>query len=185
MISFTTSQSKEDLQGILSLQQANLEANITSEELASQGFVTVEHNYDLLSAMNDPYPHIIAKDAGMVVGYALVMLPAFGNSIPVLVPMFEQINTLVYENNKLAASKYFVMGQVCVGKGCRGKGVFAGLYEKMKVEMKNDFDYIITEISARNKRSLRAHEKVGFKTLKTYWSEEGEEWVVVILRIRM
>ena len=183
MISFTTVQSENDLLGILDLQQANLESNISEEELKQEGFVTVQHDFDLLSAMNDPYPHVIAKDEDEVIAYTLVMLPSFGNAIPVLVPMFEQINSIIFEDKKLAEAKYFVMGQVCIAKGYRGRGIFSGLYEKMKVEMGSDFDYVITEIAARNTRSLRAHEKLGFVVLKTYVDTNGEEWLVVLLKI--
>jgi len=182
MISFTVAQTDADLLGILDLQQANLETAISMEELKSEGFVTVRHDLDLLRAMNNPYPHIIAKEREKVIGYTLVMLATFGNAIPVLVPMFEQINSMVYENIKLAEAKYFVMGQVCIAKGYRGQGVFAKLYEKMSVEMSSDFEFVITEIAARNKRSLRAHEKVGFKELKSYSDADGEQWVMVILK---
>jgi len=46
--------------------------------------------------------------------------------------------------------------------------------------MRADFDYIITEISTRNHRSIRAHEKVGFETIKEYESD-GKEWKIVLM----
>ena len=42
-----------------------------------------------------------------------------------------------------------------------------------------DFDFVATEISTTNKRSMRAHEKVGFKTIYTY-SDALDEWNVVV-----
>lgn len=184
MISYKTVDSQNELVGILELQQMNLEANLSKDELQQEGFVTVHHDLELLSAMNKPHPHIIAKDGSNLIGYALVMLSSFGNAIPVLVPMFKQINDILHENKKLSNLKYFVMGQVCISKKYRGQGVFAGLYNRMRIEMENDFDYIITEIAARNKRSLRAHEKVGFVLLESYADANGEEWVIVLLQIR-
>lgn len=178
MIHYTTSQTKKDLEQILQLQFDNLPKNISSEEAKTQGFLTVHHSFEILSAMNAPYPHIIAKADNTVVGYALVMLQKFKDTIPVLKPMFDKINNLSFQNNPLSATKYFVMGQVCVAKKFRGQNIFNGLYQQMRREMAADFDCIITEIATRNTRSMRAHEKVGFKVIAIY-STKQEEWAIV------
>ncbi len=179
MIQFTTVSTPIELEGILSLQAKNLPINISSEEAKEQGFVTVKHDMPLLSAMNQPYPHIIAKKNDQVVGYALVMLPAFGNAVPVLRPMFEKIDTLHFKNKPLIATNYFVMGQVCVDKTCRRQGVFSGLYQQMKEEMSSQFDCIITEVATRNIRSMNAHRHVGFEVVDTY-TVAAEEWAIVV-----
>ena len=177
-VQFTTAQTPKDLEQILALQSINLPVNISKEEATKQGFVTVHHNYDLLAAMNQPYPHIIAKAADAVVGYALVMLPSFSDQVEVLKPMFQTINSLTYLDQPLNQMTYFVMGQVCVAKDFRGQQVFSDLYQKMKTEMSSHFDCIVTEIATRNTRSIRAHEKVGFETIHIY-EDETEEWAIV------
>ncbi len=178
VIQFTTAQTPQDLEQILALQSSNLPTNISKEEAQQQGFVTVQHHYELLAAMNQPHPHIIAKANETVVGYALVMLPSFSDQIEVLKPMFQTINSLTYLEQPLHEVPYFVMGQVCVDKNFRGQQVFSGLYQKMKREMSPHFDCIITEIATRNTRSMRAHEKVGFETIHIF-EDETEEWVIV------
>lgn len=178
MVQFTTAKDKNDVQQILDLQYINLPKNISDSEAKEQGFVTVHHDFELLNAMNEPYPHIIAKDGNQVIGYTLVMLKNFGDQIPVLQPMFDKINSLHYNGDSLKKTPYFVMGQVCVDKAYRGQGVFAGLYQKMKTEMSPHFKYIITEIATRNTRSMRAHEKVGFETIHIFQTPE-EEWAIV------
>lgn len=178
MIYFTTAQSRSDLQQILDLQQLNLPKNISKQEAKEQGFVTVHHDFETLEAMNNKYPHIIAKSQGQVIAYALVMLPEFRNKIPVLKPMFKKIDGLTYQNNLLKDTPYFVMGQVCVDKDYRGKGIFSGLYQQMKKEMNLHFTYLITEIATRNTRSMRAHEKVGFETIHIF-KDDTEEWAIV------
>jgi len=178
LIQFTTSNTPNEIQQILDLQATNLPKNISAKEAKEQGFVTVHHNFDILSAMNAKFSHVIAKDGNKVVGYTLVMLPEFGNRIPVLVPLFDKINQLSFNHEALNETTYFVMGQVCVDKNYRGKGVFAGLYQQMKTEMSTNFKYIITEIATRNTRSMRAHEKVGFKTIHIFSTPE-EEWAIV------
>ena len=178
MLFYTTAKNDKDLKEILQLQKRNLEASITTDESQKEGFVTVDHDFDLLAKMNVPFPHIIAKDE-VVVGYALVMQRSFANDIPVLIPMFEQINSIDYNGKLLAQEKYFIMGQVCISKGYRGQGLFRGLYEKMRDEMSPHFKYVITEVSERNQRSLRAHLKVGFKDVKQY-EADGEKWIILL-----
>ena len=178
MIKYTTATSPYDIEQILQLQWANLPKNISDQEVKDQGFVTVHHEESILTAMNEKFQHVIAKHDGSVVGYALVMLPEFGDKIPVLKPMFDKINTLSYKRKPLKKTPYFVMGQVCVDKAYRGKDVFKGLYQKMKTEMSTHFDCIITEIATRNTRSIRAHEKVGFQSIHIYSTNE-EEWAIV------
>ncbi len=179
MIQFTTVSNKLELDGILKLQAQNLPVNITIEEAKEQGFVTVQHDMDLLSAMNTPYPHIIAKKNDQVVGFALVMLSEFGNEVPVLRPMFKKIDTLSFKNKPLIATNYFVMGQVCVDKTCRRQGVFSGLYQQMKKQMSSQFDCIITEVATRNIRSMNAHQYIGFEVVDTY-TVAAEEWAIVV-----
>jgi len=178
LIQFTTVNTPNEIQQILDLQSINLPKNISTSEAKEQGFVTVHHDFEILSAMNEKYPHVIAKDEGQVVGYTLVMLPEFGNKIPVLVSLFDKINQLYYKDDLLKEVNYFVMGQVCVAKNYRGKGVFANLYQQMKKEMSAHFKYIITEIATRNTRSMRAHKKVGFETIHVFSTPE-EEWAIV------
>ncbi|MEO6037302.1 MAG: GNAT family N-acetyltransferase, partial [Saprospiraceae bacterium] len=65
-------------------------------------------------------------------------------------------------------------------EGYRGQGIFDGLYRKMQVVCASDYDFTVTEIAARNTRSLRAHERVGFETLHVYDDPlTGETWHVV------
>ena len=179
MVSFGTAKSDSDLHQILGLQSCNLPTNLSQEEAHSQGFVTVHHDFDLLKKMNTPFPHIISSNGEQIIGYALVMLRSFQNDIPVLVPMFKEIDAIIYRGEKLGNAKYFIMGQVCVDKACRGQGVFAGLYEEMKLRMHPHFDYIITEVAKRNTRSIRAHEKVGFENVHEYHA--GEDWAILLL----
>lgn len=181
MVQYGFAETDKDLKGILSLQKRNLASAISEQELQSEGFVTVDHDFDLLKKMNSPYPHIVAKLDDIIIGYTLVMLREMENEIPILKSMFQQINNIHYKRKLLKNTKYCVMGQVCIGKENRGKGIFDGLYANMKSAMKADFDFIITEVSKRNPRSLKAHYRAGFENVKEYISELQEEWVILLL----
>lgn len=180
----TIAKTEWDYEGILSLQAQNMKNNISLEESQRQGFLTVKHDLPTLKKIQGSHAHIIAKnEAGEVIGFTLVMLREYSDSIPILVPMFEVIDQLIYDNQKLVDARYFVMGQVCVDKRYRGQNVFRKLYEHLGMLMKSDYDYIITEISKYNMRSIAAHNKVGFNLLHEYASDENENWLVVAKRI--
>lgn len=169
-------QNSLELQQILSLQKANLPKVLSKKEIAKEGFVTIAHSFDLLDAMNKVCPHIIAKENDRVIGYALCMHPKFANKIDILKPMFKEIDAVLP-----GGEKYMVMGQVCVDKAYRKMGVFHKLYKKMQDVIKPDFDCIITEVDASNKRSLNAHLAIGFLELRTY-SSNGRKWHLLALK---
>ncbi len=175
-IRYCTVSTTDELEQILALQQANLWANVSPEEKEKDGFVTVEHNFEILNQMNEVCPHIIAKDGDTVAAYALCMHPMFADKIEILKPMFAEIETVVPQDEK-----YIAMGQICVGKSYRNQGIFRGLYNAMKAHIQPEFESIITEVDAKNTRSLQAHYAVGFKELKTYFSDE-RDWVLISLK---
>ena len=96
-IDFTTITTDKEIQQLLDLQQKNLTNNISEDVANSQGFVTVVHNFELLSRMNQSVPQIIAKEGDEVIGYALVMPESFRFDIPVLTAMFELMDGLEYK----------------------------------------------------------------------------------------
>ena len=172
-IIYKRAQTVEELQQILELQRANIPSVISKEESVKEGFVTVHHNFEILKAMNDKCPHIIAKSNGKVIGYTLCMLKEFKEEIEVLKPMFQQI-----DNCLNSGETYFTMGQVCVDKTFRKQGIFRGLYAFMKQEMSSEYDMIITEVDEKNTRSLNAHYATGFKLLHAYKSNE-QDWALM------
>ena len=179
-IHYHRTKNDEELKEILVLQKKSSPQNISPLEKKEEGFVTVQHSLTLLEKMHDACPHIIAKHHEKVVGYALCMLPKFKKEIPVLIPMFYEINKeLLFKKEPI---NYLVMGQICIDKPYRKQGVFRGLYHFMKQELNSSFNAIITEVDSANVRSSEAHKAIGFKELKTYTSN-GQEWELILLEI--
>lgn len=171
---FKRASTNEELKQILELQRANNAASISEKEKQNEGFVTVQHTFEILKAMNDKCAHIIATHNNRVVGYTLSMVKEFKNTIDVLKPMFQEIEKNINED-----TSYITMGQVCIDKAVRKQGIFRGLYEFMKLELNKKYDVIITEVDAENTRSLNAHKAIGFETLKTY-SSNNQNWELII-----
>lgn len=178
-IQFGVAETEGDLREILALQKLNLKTEISDQTKKDQGFLTVNHSIEELRSMTSATPQIVAKSNGKVVAFALAMLPELGKLISDLQPMFDILDTLVWKEKPLPDYRYYVMGQICVGEGFRGRGVFDGLYQKHKEVYKNEFALCVTEISTANTRSQRAHERVGFETIHTH-VDHVDEWNVVV-----
>jgi GNAT superfamily N-acetyltransferase len=170
-----------DVRDILELQARNLPSALTPETMADQGFVTVRHDASVLQRMNEAAPAIVAKAAGRVVGYALVMPPSFAADVPILGPLFERLETLSWKGVPLLDNpRWFVMGQICIAEGYRGIGIFDRLYRTMAERYGSRCDLVVTEVAARNTRSLRAHARVGFEPLHVYPdATTGEVWHII------
>ncbi len=126
--------------------------------------------------MNEVCPHIIAKDKDKVVGYTLCMHPMFSEELEFLKPMFNELRAILTEDEK-----FIVMGQNCIDKGYRKKGIFRNLYQTMKQVTSPEFECIITEVDAKNKRSINAHYAIGFTHLITHLSN-GRSWKLILLK---
>ena len=175
MIRYKQADSERELKQILALQKQNLPVNLPREDQQTQGFLTVKHSLYLLRSMNLAFPHTLAVHQQQVVGYALAMHPKFRARIALLRPMFAEIDKTLEDS-----SSYMVMGQICIAKLYRGKGVFRGLYEAMQQFVAPDYNQIITEVDARNTRSLNAHKAIGFRELTRY--QHGKrEWALIML----
>ncbi|HBS29131.1 MAG TPA: GNAT family N-acetyltransferase [Phycisphaerales bacterium] len=173
--------SDDDLRAILSLQASNHHSALSKSERLSQGFLSLRHSLESLREMNAPWPHTVARAGTEVVGYALVTLPRHAPLAPDLSPMFARFESTPLHGKPIAAHRYFVMGQVCVAREHRGKGLLGAMYRSQARQMREAFDWSVTEINADNARSLAAHAREGWSEIDRYPDESGRFWAVVAL----
>lgn len=168
----------KELHEIVQLSQTNNKENTSADEKISQGFISWQYSFELLKQMHALHPSVIVKDGETMAGYALVALKEAGRFHKDLATLISNLENIDYNKKKLRDYNYYVMGQVCVDKAYRGKGVFDLLYQHHKKLFQNKFDFVVTEISAKNARSIRAHEKVGFKEIYRY-KDVVDDWSIV------
>ena len=181
-VEYTLVRGPRDVEQILALQAENHRDTVDAATAQSDGFTSVRHEPAVLQAMNRAHPSAIAVAGDVVAGYALMMPQQFRDRVPLLEPMFSLFDRLEWRGAPLAGNpRWFVMGQVCVARAFRGQGVFDGVYHQLRDAYAPQFDFVLTEVSQNNKRSLRAHRRVGFETLHVYRDPAADDtWEVVV-----
>jgi L-amino acid N-acyltransferase YncA len=170
---------ESELNGILSLQQRNLRRHLSDAEAEAQGFLIAEFTADYLRAMNAVRPSVVAMDGDRVVGYAVVATRASRTGDPLLAALFDQIDPLIFNGRCLSDTSYVVVGQLCVDKLYRGRGLVGQLYGLFRESLEGDYDCAVTEVAKANGRSLQAHRRVGFQAIHSIEYEQLE-WEIVL-----
>lgn len=180
-IRITLARKKTELKQIIELQKKNLLAAVDEQTAKEQGFLTAVHDYEALATMNTAAAAVIAKDGTRVVGYALAMKREFANFVPTLWELFKHQDEAMHRGVRLGDENYLVMGQICVAEEARGHRIADRMYKYMRSCYSLHYPYLVTAVDARNTRSLRVHERVGFEELVSFTSEDKErDWVIVI-----
>lgn len=180
MIHNTTSENQADLIGIYTLQKANLKKNLSDQEIEKHGFVTVDHTLEMLENLNTIEHQIVARDDKEIIAYVLAMTKKSKDDIPIILPMFEEFEKIVYKGQLVSEYNYMVVGQVCVHKNYRGRGVFEKCLHLYKNTFAGRYAFAITEIAVTNQRSRKAHKKAGFEEIHIYTDSYQTEWVIVL-----
>jgi len=168
----------DEIQQIADLSKANLSTNISAETKAKEGFVSWVYTPAILKTLHAIAPSVIVMDGPNLAGYALTLTPECLRSYPAAIDTYNHAITLGHNGRPLKNQRFYLMGQICVAEPWRGKGLVATLYEGHRQFYSPQFDYLVTEISTANPRSLKAHQKVGFQIIDTHHDPAGH-WDVV------
>jgi hypothetical protein len=93
--------------------------------------------------------------------------------------LFNSIDKILYDGRLIKDCSYVVVGQLCVGKGYRGLQLVDRMYNRFREELQDQFDYCITDVAQANPRSLKAHQRTGYKVIETL-NYGGIGWDVVL-----
>ncbi len=180
-IEITKAKTDKELQAILDLQQRNLRTNLTKEEMNSQGYVTLEYDFDFLKAMPSGNHHVIAKAGEAVVGYALLMDKSTNHLMTIGAGIFPIFHEIEYKGKKFRDINYVSVGQVCVDKNYAGLGLLKRMYDYYKESYQHVYDLDMTDIASQNIRSIKGYIKSGFEIVKTFVDPDAQEnWDIVV-----
>jgi hypothetical protein len=172
-------ETEQELIGLKQLQTNNLRRLIGEEEAMKEGFVTSEYSLELLQKMHAIHPSIIVKEGEEVVGYTIVTNKDVYGEHAELDHLFNTLDATSYKDVLLKDVDYILIGQVCVGKSHRGQGWVPSMYDLYKNLHAKNYQYLVTDISQANKRSLRMHQKIGFETIGVI-EQVGTGWNIVL-----
>ncbi|MBB4079585.1 GNAT superfamily N-acetyltransferase [Lewinella aquimaris] len=179
-IKITLARKDAQLKQILELQRINALESIDADTAKAQGFVTARHDLPLLKQMNASAASVIALQERKLVGYCLAMTREFSKSLASLAILFERQDVIEHRGQLLGEVEYLVMGQVCVAEEARGQKLADRMYKYLRACYHLRFPYCLTAIDARNTRSQRVHERIGFEELHRFTAPDGRNWILII-----
>lgn len=171
--------SPHELQQISALNALNNKRNISVEESREEGFVSWFYDVDLLQKMHAFAPSIICKDGDQLAGYALTAPSECAAVHRELGLLLQKLSGIEYMGKLLLQHSYYIMGQLCVAKEYRGKGVVELMYNEHRRLFSSQYDLMVLTVAVANTRSIRVHERIGFKTIKRIEDHFGD-WVVMV-----
>jgi hypothetical protein len=140
----------------------------------------VSWKYDpaILTALHAISPSVVVMDGPLLAGYAITLTRKCLPLYPAAKETYEHAATLRFDDRLLREHRFYLMGQICVAEAWRGKGIVGELYNGHHRFYGHLYDFLVTEISTANPRSLKAHQKVGFAVIDTHHDAAGN-WDVV------
>lgn len=169
----------EELEQIANLSAANLVTNISDETKKKEGFVTWVYPLEVLKTLHSIVPSVIAMDGDQLAGYAITLTKECAPVYPPLAETIDYTKTVEYNGLPLSDHRIYFMGQICVHSDYRGRGVVDLLYAFHRKQFSPLYDIFFTEVSPSNPRSLKAHQKVGFRVIDTHRDSTGE-WDAIV-----
>jgi hypothetical protein len=145
-----------DIQGILTLQKANLYDNLSVDE-RKRGFVTTPFSEAQLKELLEQRGIFVAEERDEIVGYAMAGSWDFFAKWPIFPYMVSRLGSLIFSGKPIHPGQSFQYGPVCIASSHRGTGLFPKLFEEMRLELTSRYPVGVTFINRINEHSFMAH----------------------------
>jgi hypothetical protein len=145
-----------DLPAVLSLQEANLYANL-DEAQRKAGFLSARFDAAHFALIAREVAVMVADDDSGIAGYLCASSLAFNRQFRVLAAMLAGLPALSFLGRSLESQRCFVYGPACVASHRRRQGVLRGLYDAVRNRLAGDYDAGVLFIAKGNSVSLGAH----------------------------
>lgn len=164
----TTIATKDDIPGVLKLQEKYLYRNMTETE-RKEGFVTTPFTTAQIEEILEQDGLFVAKDDGVVVAYIFAADWKYFEQWEIFNYMVSRFPDLTFQNESITTENSFQYGPVCIEKKYRGQGLFNILFEEMRLEFKKRFPISVTFINKINEISTAAHtRKLGWEVIDEF-----------------
>ncbi|EPY1013171.1 N-acetyltransferase family protein [Vibrio vulnificus] len=159
----------EDITQIVELQKSCHISNLDESD-KSDGFLNTVMDEALLTQVIEQEQAIfVAELNNTIVAMAACASWKFWECSEGLTFVANKLGSLVVGGTQLSSTNSYFWGPVCVGKACRGQGVFEKLF-RFSCEVRGvEFPYVYTYVHKDNARSFVAHtNKADFKYTKDF-----------------
>ncbi len=156
-----------DYPALVGLQQENLFSSLSGDEL-TDGFLSIAYSPEEFEAMNRDLAVVVAEKGGTIVGYLCGTTCTYARQFPILRALLDVLTETPVAGIFLTPSNTFIYGPVCVAKHARGSGILAGLVRTLCDIARERYAFCALFIADANRRSLRAHLKLGMDDLGTF-----------------
>ena len=160
---------EDDIGGVIVLQGKNLVSCLAEDE-RGDGFVTTPFTEaQLVAILGLDGLFVAIDDGGIVRGYVMAAGWDYFSQWAMFPFMIEKLSGVAFGGLVVDDKNSFQYGPVCVDAVVRGQGVFEGMFELMRAEMKRRYPIGLTFINTVNGRSYVAHtKKVGLRVVDEF-----------------
>lgn len=160
---------KNDIDGILSLQEKNLYRNLNDVE-RKEGFVTTPFTVNQIEEIIKENGIFVAiNEKSELVSYAFAGSWAYFEQWEIFNFMVSRFPKLSFHGKEITTENSFQYGPVCIEKNYRGKGLLNLIFEEMRIEFLKKYPISITFINKVNVISEKAHtKKLGWEIIDEF-----------------
>lgn len=160
---------KDDIDGILSLQEKYLYRNLNELE-REKGFVTTPFTVSQIEEIIKQNGIFIAENENkIIVAYAYAGSWSYFEQWEIFNFMISRFPKLTFNGNKITTENSFQYGPVCIEENYRRNGLLNQIFEEMRIEFLKDYPISITFINKVNAISLNAHiKKLGWEIIDEF-----------------
>ncbi|PLX23371.1 MAG: GNAT family acetyltransferase [Marinilabiliales bacterium] len=165
----TRKATNNDIDGILSLQEKNLFANLNENELKN-GFVTTPFAASQIEEIIKQNGLFVAEnEENKIIAYVFAGSWKYFEQWEIFNFMVSRFAKLSFKGHKITKENSFQYGPVCIDKIYRGHGLLNLIFEEMRIEFFKKYPISITFINKINAISENAHtKKLGWKIIDEF-----------------
>ncbi len=160
---------RNDIDGILSLQEKYLYRNLTEAE-RKNGFVTTPFTVDQVEEIIRQNGIFVAENENdTIIAYAFAGSWKYFEQWEIFNFMVARFPKLSFKGNKITTENSFQYGPVCIDKNYRGSGLLNLIFEEMRIEFFKKYSISVTFINKINAISTAAHtKKLGWEIIDEF-----------------
>lgn len=160
---------KNDITGVLSLQEKYLYRNLSEKE-RENGFVTTPFTVNQIEEIIKQNGIFIAEDEnGLIVSYAFAGSWKYFEQWEIFNYMVSRFPKLSFNGNRITTENSFQYGPVCIDQKYRGSGLLNQIFEEMRIEFLKKYPISVTFINKVNAISEKAHtKKLGWEIIDQF-----------------